>query len=128
MITFHPENYRDEIDVRNAGFDPQRAEDPVFNPRHIKRPIYPELRISETNATWFLDFLGHSKTAYLPPSQLGDFLVKINMLETGVSNLFKAQKQGSLQREYYRKLLEYLYQLDIIVRTCLHFNTNLVWA
>jgi hypothetical protein len=52
-------------------------------------------------------------------------------MEIGVSNRFKelTEKQDhGYDRETQRKLLHYLEKLDIIVRTCIHFKTDLVWA
>jgi hypothetical protein len=135
-VTFFPRGYIDEIHVRNPGFMPLEPEDPVFNPRLQKQAVYPELNVSNSNAYWLLDFLGvkGDSCGYcgsVPLKELEVFLASINLMEIGVSNRFKelTEKQDhGYDRETQRKLLHYLEKLDIIVRTCIHFKTDLVWA
>ena len=110
-ITFRPEN-AEAIEVTSPYFNPEEAEDPIYNPRYEVEYICPVLNMANANAISLMRKLGIKEEYVGEHHDVEDLL----------------QRYRKLYSENDVFIRNYGVRLERVLLTCIKTNSKLIWG
>lgn len=110
-ITFRPEN-AEVIKVTSPYFNPEEAEDLIYNPRYETEYICPVLNTANANAISLMQKLG------IPEEYAGEY--------SDVESLLQKYRRLYTQNDVF--IRNYGVRLERVLLTCIKTKSKLIWS